>query len=142
MSHSWVPNVELNEDGTISLYLTVEGFDEGTVIEISGEATQLWGQTTQISGQATQAKGAVASFYSVQTVPAPGADGQGSPMEVKSVPTVNKFEPSDPITVIARAAEVWITTMEPGSTSSWTAGSDKAQAQWSSTGDGTALCPQ
>ena len=124
MSHSWVPNIELNQDGTISLYLTVEGFDEGTLIELSG--------------QATQTNGAVASFYSVQAVPA--LTGKRAAMEVKAVRTVKTFVAANPITVIARAAEVWITTMQPGVTGNWS-GSGNAQAQWSSTGDGPALCP-
>jgi DNA-binding SARP family transcriptional activator len=124
MSHSWVPSVELNQDGTISLYLTVEGFDQGTPIEISGTATQT--------------NGAVASFYSVQAVPA-ASSGQGAPMAVKSIPTVSKFVDSDPITVIARAAEVWITTLQPGAPDR--TGSDTPQALWSSTSDGPALCP-
>jgi hypothetical protein len=124
MSHSWVPNIELNQDGTISLYLTVEGFDEGTLIELSG--------------QATQTNGAVASFYSVQAVPA--LTEKRAAMEVKAVRAVKTFVAADPITVIARAAEVWITTMQPGVTGNWS-GSGNAQAQWSSTGDGPALCP-
>jgi hypothetical protein len=125
MSHSWVPTVELNKDGTISLNVTVEGFGQGTLIELSG--------------QATQANGAVASFYSVQTVPAPSQQGKGSPMDVKSVRTVKPFVEAEPITVVARAAEVWITTLQPGADASWQP-DPGVQASWTSTSDGTALC--
>ncbi len=99
MSHSEVPGIELNQDDTISLYVNVDGFEVGTPIEISG--------------QATQTNGAVASFYDVQEMP-PNS-GQGAVLTVKSVPAVppNKFVEGFPITVVARAAEVWITTLEP-----------------------------
>jgi tetratricopeptide (TPR) repeat protein len=125
MSHSWVPTVELNKNGTINLYLTVEGFDQGTAIELSG--------------QATQTNGAVASFYSIQTVPASSGPGAGAAMEVQSVPMVGEFSNSDPITVVARAAEVWITTLQTGASAQ--ASSDTVQTVWSSTSDGPALCP-
>src|SRR6516225_10071000 len=49
--HSAVSRVELNHDDTINLVVNVYGFDAGTPIEISG--------------QATQTNGAVATFYSV-----------------------------------------------------------------------------
>jgi hypothetical protein len=98
MPHSEVPNIELNQDGTINLYINVPDFDEGTPIEISG--------------QATQANGAVATFYSVQVMPRHGT--QDAPLAVRSVPAVppNKFAAGFPITVVARAAEAWITTLD------------------------------
>jgi len=122
MVHSMVPSVEVNKDGTINLYLNVVGFDQGTVIEISG--------------QATQPSGAVASFYSVQTVPA--SSGPAAAMAVKSVPAAKEFSVSDPVTVIARAAEVWITSLQPSPGAEDTSGT--VQAAWTSTSDGPALC--
>lgn len=58
MPYSQVPRIELNQDGTINLLVNVSGFDPGTPIEISG--------------QATQDNGAVATFYSVQKMPPSG----------------------------------------------------------------------
>ena len=115
MPHSEVPGIELNQDDTINLYVNVDGFDVGTPIEISG--------------QATQANGAVASFYDVQEMP-PNS-GQGAVLTVKSVPAVppNKFVEGFPITVVARAAEVWITTLEPKTELAASAG---VKAAWKS----------
>ena len=96
MSYSAVPRVELNKDGTINLAVNVDGFEPGTSIEISGQATQM--------------NGAVATFYSVQKVP-----DKGPVVGVTSVPVVgaNEFAAGFPVTVVARAAEVWMTTLEP-----------------------------
>src|SRR5512135_1290917 len=55
-----VNNIRLNDDNTISLDVSVDGFEEGSPIEISGDVTQ--------------ANGAVATFYSVQTVPPPNGN--------------------------------------------------------------------
>ena len=54
--------------------------------------------------------GAVATFYSVQKVP-----DKGPVVGVTSVPVVgaNEFAAGFPVTVVARAAEVWMTTLEP-----------------------------
>lgn len=94
-----VNNIRLNEDNTISLDVSVDGFEEGSPIEISGDVTQ--------------ANGAVATFYSVQTVPSPN-DNKESIVTVDSVrvSSENSFEATDSITVVARAAEVWITTLD------------------------------
>jgi hypothetical protein len=96
MPYSAVPRVELNKDGTINLAVNVDGFEAGTSIEISGQATQM--------------NGAVATFYSVQAAPA-----EGTPLEVTFVPVLgeNEFAPGFPVTVVARAAEVWMTVLEP-----------------------------
>ena len=55
MGYSQVPRIQLNNDGTISLEVNVSGFEEGTPVEISG--------------QATQENGAVAAFSSVLKMP-------------------------------------------------------------------------
>ena len=95
MTNSQVPSIVLNQDGTISIQVDVYDFDTGTPVEISGEATQ--------------DSGAIASFYSVQAVPA-HADGQSASMWVKSVPVVapNQFDPHFPVTITVRAALAWV----------------------------------
>jgi hypothetical protein len=97
MSNSQVSRVQLNQDGTINLEVNVYGFDEGAPVEISGYVTQ--------------ANGAVASFYSVYEIPA--HNGESVTVTLGSVPVSSpkKFAAGFPITVIARVAEVWITTL-------------------------------
>jgi hypothetical protein len=94
MPNSEVPRVELNTDGTINLVVNVVGFATGAPIEISG--------------QVTQDNGAVATFYSVEPMP------EGGQVHLVRLPVVpnKKFAPGFPITVVARAAEVWISTLE------------------------------
>jgi hypothetical protein len=94
MPNSEVPRIELNQDGTLNLVVNVYGFDPGTPIEISG--------------QVTQDNGAVATFYNVQPMP------QSGPVLVPRLSAVpdKKFAAGFPITVVARAAQVWITALE------------------------------
>lgn len=110
-----VNNIRLNADNTISLDVSVDGFDVGSPIEVSGDVTQ--------------PNGAVATFYSVQTVPPPN-DAKESIVTVDSVgaSSVNNFVAGDPIMVVARAAEVWLTTLEQDGT--FVARSGGAQAAW------------
>src|SRR5690348_14593383 len=97
-SHSAVSRVELNEDDSINLAIDVYGFDEGTQIELSG--------------QVIQDNGAIATFYDVQEMPANG--GKEATLPVTSISAVrpNKFVKGFPITVVARAAEVWIRKLD------------------------------
>ena len=114
-----VNNIRLNTDNTISLDVSVDGFDVGSPIEVSGDVTQ--------------ANGAVATFYSVQTVPPPN-DAKESIVTVDSVraSSVNSFVGTDPIMVVARAAEVWLTTLgQDGEIGSRL--SSGVQAQWKMT---------
>jgi hypothetical protein len=94
-----VNNIQLNHDNTISLEVSVDGFDVGSPIEISGHVTQ--------------ANGAVATFFDIQTVPEPN-DVKQMVVTVKSVQvsSENSFVAKDPISVVARAAEVWLTTLD------------------------------
>lgn len=115
MPYSQVPRIELNQDGTINLLVNVSGFDPGTPIEISG--------------QATQDNGAVATFYSVQKMPPSG------PLYVARLSAVppNNFAAGFPITVVARAAQVWITALEADTDSGALQGRvfpDPLQAAW------------
>lgn len=105
MPLSKVNKIELNErDQTISLEVGLDGFDEDSPIEISG--------------QATQTSGTVATFYAIRTMPKAVQKPDGTPGEavvtVESVSAVppNSFDPEKPITVVSRAAEVWITTLD------------------------------
>jgi hypothetical protein len=132
MTHGWVKRIELNKDDTISLYFTVSGFNAGVPIEISGEASQT--------------NGAVATFYNVRTMPS-GA-GSDEEIDVGPIPTVGEFVKSDPITVVARASYVWVTSLRVGATSpasvaaGWVAPSNGSyKAEWTWTSEGVALSP-
>jgi hypothetical protein len=134
MSNSQVPRIELNQDDTINLVVNVYGFDAGTPIEISG--------------QATQNNGAVATFYSLQNMPA-SKEEDSAVLRVESVPAVppNKFVAGFPITVVLRVAEAWITTLEadtdPGALQSYaaSAGSHPLNAAWKASSYQAAVLP-
>jgi Animal haem peroxidase len=102
MPYSAVSRVELNQNDTINLEIDIDGFDKETYIEISG--------------QAIQDNGAVATFYSVQEMK-PDSDKKAT-LTVASISAVppNKFVKGFPITVVARAAEVWITKLDSDTT--------------------------
>lgn len=99
MPDSQVPTITLNQDGTINIQVDVYGFEAGTPIKISG--------------QATQESGAVASFYSVQAVP-PHADDENAVMWVKNVPVVapKQFDPHFDATITVEAAQTWTVEMK------------------------------
>jgi hypothetical protein len=100
MPFSEVPRIELNQDGTVTFFVNIGGFRVGTPVEISGYASQ--------------ANGATAAFRDIQPMPPEYAPGEGAIVVVKSVPVIGTFTPADPITVIASAADVWITTLNQG----------------------------
>jgi hypothetical protein len=132
MPLSKVNKIELNKnDGTISLEVGLDGFEVGAPIEITG--------------QATQTNGTVATFYAIRTVPIPAQNPDGTPREtvvrVKSVAAVppNKFDPEQPITVVSRAAEVWITTLGKDSGFVRPEGS-AVQAAWKADSYSYAVC--
>ncbi|MGZ5943671.1 MAG: peroxidase family protein, partial [Isosphaeraceae bacterium] len=118
MGYGKVPKITLNKDHSITLYVRIFDFDEGTPVEISG--------------QATQANGAVATFYRVLQMPA--SDATGATLVVPSVTAVppNNFAAGFPITVVARATAAWITTLEadPEALASATENSDPPKAAW------------
>jgi Animal haem peroxidase len=98
MGFSEVPRIELSQDGTVTIFVSVGGFRVGTPVEISGYATQ--------------ANGAIATFQDVQLMPE-WDPVEGVPLVVKCVPVIGStFAPNEPITVVARAADVWITTLD------------------------------
>ena len=131
MSHGWVRRIELDGNGNLNLQFAVSSSYANTPIEISGEATQ--------------ANGAVATFYDVQV---PTGNGDVVPVTVGPVPTVGKFAASDPITVVARAAYVWVTSLQKGASSSASIAAGwkpppggSFEAEWTWTSEGQALCP-
>ncbi len=133
MPNSQVPRIELNADGSISIKVTVHGFDTGTPVELSG--------------QATQANGAVATFYQVQATPP--HDGESVDLWVQSIAPVSpsKFDAGFTITVVMRATEAWITTLNEDETASGlvseTAGAagPALSGSWTSNSYGWAVAP-
>ena len=103
MSFSEVPRVDIGQDGTVTFYVNVGGFRVGTPVEISGYATQT--------------NGVIATFRDVQKMtegnPKDGPE-EGVIMVVK-VPVIGSaFAADQPITVVATAADVWITELDVG----------------------------
>jgi hypothetical protein len=98
MPYSEVPRIELNQDGTVTFFVNIGGFRLGTPVEISGYASQT--------------NGATATFRWVEPMPPEYAPGQGAIVVVKSVPVIQgTFTAADPIMVVAKAADVWSTTL-------------------------------
>jgi hypothetical protein len=96
--HTQVPEIDLRDDGSISLTVEVFGFDVGTIVEISGHATQ--------------ANGAIATFYTVQELP-PASSGHGSLVMAIAIPAA-KFVEGEVITVAgqARVVKTWGTVLD------------------------------
>lgn len=130
MPLSKVNKIELNKkDGTLNLKVGVVGFDADAPIEISGEVTQT--------------SGTVATYYAIRTMPKVPPNTDGTPGEavvtVESVSAVppNKFDPGQPITVVSRAAEVWITTLDAGAAQPE---NPAVQAEWAAASFSYAVC--
>jgi len=129
MGYGKVSNITLNANNTMTLDVEVDDFELGTLIEISGNATQ--------------ANGAIATFHSVQ--PMPASSGDGATVVVNTPVPPNTFVAGLAITVVARAAEVWITTLEaemdPGAIASLASrpGSAPPTAAWKRNNSGQAL---
>jgi hypothetical protein len=128
MGYGKVPKITLNNN-TITLYVEVGDFEPGSLIEISGSATQ--------------ENGAAATFYSVQEMPAGNGSDDDATLRVDSAVQPNAFVAGFPVTVVARAAEVWITTLEAATdaTDPRTSGpvSDPPAAAWTRITSGPAL---
>jgi hypothetical protein len=97
MPYSEVPRIELNQDGTVTIFVNIGGFRVGTPVEISGYASQ--------------ANGATATFRDIQPMPPESAPGEGAIVVVKNAPVIGTFMAADPITVVASAADAWVTTL-------------------------------
>jgi hypothetical protein len=112
MPYSAIIRAELNQDGTINLIANIDGFTVGEPVDLSGEAIQ--------------GNGAVVTFNSVQQMP---QNGLIVVPRLAAVPP-NQFKAGASITVVARAAQVWVTTLvndpDPGSAQrNWVAGQSK-----------------
>lgn len=112
MSLSQVLEIELRDDGRLALTVEVFGFKAGTLVEVSGSATQV--------------NGAMATFYDIQVLPPAGPDG-GSFMRMTTLPTT-EFAAGEVITVAGRAAKIWGTVLQadphdlpPGGKAVWKA---------------------
>jgi hypothetical protein len=130
MPNSQVPAILLNSDNTISIQVNVYGFDGGTAVEITG--------------QATQDSGAIASFYSVQAVPQHD-DNDSATIWVKSVPVVapNQFDSHFPVTITVKAALAWVSQLGGNADPSLyrQPGDPVPKGAWQSTGFGAAVQP-
>ena len=96
MGYGRVSKVQIT-NATITLDVELEGFDVGMLVEISGTATQ--------------DNGAVATFYEVKEMPA--TSGGVATVPVESAVEPNAFDADSPVTAVARAAAVWINTLDP-----------------------------
>ena len=95
MPHTEVPEIELRDDDSIAITVEVFGFEAGTPVEISGDATQ--------------PNGAIATFYDIQNLP-PASPGGGSFVTVIAIPSP-EFVAGEMITVVGRAAKIWGTVL-------------------------------
>ena len=95
MSHDYVTEIDLKDDGSLALTVWISGFEAGTPVEISGSATQT--------------NGAMATFYDVQRLPArePG----GSAFLTVTAAPAGDFVAGEVITVVTRAAKIWGTVL-------------------------------
>ena len=95
MPNSQVPRIVLNQDGTISIQVDVYGFDAGTPVEISGQATQENGAVATLLQRPGSAR-------SMRTAKARHG-------EVRTGSRAEQFVPGFPVTITVRAALAWIT---------------------------------
>src|SRR5215470_8942162 len=119
-SYSAVPSIQLNKDGSITLEVEVYGFEEGKAVEIFG--------------QASQTNGAVAPFYKVVTMPKPDEAEKSATITLDQIPRITgkPFDVGRHITVVARAAEAWVTILSHRQFASaeTSIGSGEFQARW------------
>jgi hypothetical protein len=99
MPHTQVSEIDLGTDGTVSLTVEVFGFRCGTIVEISGHASQ--------------ANGAIATFYDVQELRPPKTTNGGYILMMTAEPTA-EFVVGDVITVAgqARVVKIWGTVLD------------------------------
>ena len=113
-SHTAVLEIDLKDTGSVSLTVEVIGFEPGTLVEISGHATQ--------------DNGVIATFYDVQELPSPGSPDSGSILTMTAEPAA-EFVAGEVITVAgqARALKIWGTILDgdpklrPGTKAVWRA---------------------
>ena len=113
-SHTAVLEIELKDDGSISLTVNVFGIQAGALVEISGHATQ--------------DNGAIATFYDVQKLLPPDSPDSGSILTMTAESSA-EFVAGEVITVAgqARAVKIWGTILDgdpklpPGTKAVWKA---------------------
>jgi hypothetical protein len=135
-SHSAVPRIQLNKGNTITLQVSVYGFETGKPVEIFGEASQI--------------NGVVAPFYRVEPMPEPDEGEETATITLDQIPIIasgksDTFDTTLPITVVARAAEAWITILNLGKfqSAATSIGSGEFEAGWEEDEDtvGPAVSP-
>jgi|SRR5215471_712735 len=132
-SYSAVPNIQLNQGATITLEISVYGFDEGDPVEIFGAVSQI--------------NGAVAPFYAVKPMPY-HEQGKSATITLDRIPiikpdtpdTPDTFDATLPITVVARAADAWVTILTPG-VQPLAIGTGEFQAGWNQSKVSSAVSP-
>jgi hypothetical protein len=99
MPNSEVTKIELTDDDNFVFTIEVIGFQPGTIVEISGHATQ--------------DNGAIATFYDVQKLLPPDSPDSGSILTITAEPAA-EFVAGEVITVAgqARAVKIWGTTLD------------------------------
>jgi hypothetical protein len=101
MGHTQVTEIDLENNGKVRLTVAVFGFQPGTIVEISGHATQ--------------DNGVIATFYDVQKLPdpPPGSPDSGSILTMTAEPSA-EFVAGEVITVAgqARAVKIWGTILD------------------------------
>ena len=70
------------------------------------------GEAVELSGAATQNNGALASFYDIQTISALDSKGIAQ-LTVSATPSA-PFMEGEEVTVLLRAAKVWVTVLRAG----------------------------
>ena len=108
MPDSYVTSVKIVEE-KIQLTVQVDAF-----VDQSGASGYV-----EISGQATQTTGTFANFYDIQQIPtAPNGDPNDPDdkdhyyIKVTGAPTPLEFSINHDVTVVLRAARVWLTVLE------------------------------
>ena len=97
MSHGFVTSATL-QDGKITFTVGVYGFDANEPVEISGYATQTGG--------------AFVNIYQIAQVPVMADPAVEVTVAVPANPQSRKqFDPNEQITVVIRAAKVWVTVL-------------------------------
>jgi hypothetical protein len=99
-ANSYVTNVEIDNDSTIKVSLDVDAFMPGELVEISGYVAQN--------------HGAFATFNEFKTITTKLGDTANLTVTATPCPTSNEFQKGQAVTVLLRAAKVWVTVLAEG----------------------------
>jgi hypothetical protein len=144
MPRSQVKKIVRDENGNMTVTVEVYGFTPESYVHVTGYATQIGGAfatfetTKQIVKEDADPPPAV-DAAAPQAGPPAEEDGVDVDVKVELVPPGSKpFGPTEPIAVVATAASVWMSVLEPqktpGTTSltgidAWAAPDDSATAR-------------